>query len=96
MDVERFTLSGALRYDHATSGYGQTCVGPNSSSRTRYCTSPSDGVSYNDVTPRWGVAWDVRGNGKTAVKWNMGRYLNAATISGIYSERTRRGARSTA
>ena len=24
----RFTLSGALRYDHATSGYGETCIGP--------------------------------------------------------------------
>ena len=26
--LKRFTLSGALRYDHATSGYGETCIGP--------------------------------------------------------------------
>ena len=28
--LSRLTLNGALRYDHATSGYGETCVGPNS------------------------------------------------------------------
>jgi hypothetical protein len=82
----RFTLSGAVRYDHATSDYGETCVGPNQFVPNGYCTTPSDGVNYNDATPRWGVVWDVRGNGKTAVKWNMGKYLNAATISGIYQD----------
>jgi hypothetical protein len=83
---KRFTLSAAVRYDHATSGYGSTCVGPNQFVLTGYCTQPSNGVSYNDLTPRWGVVWDVRGDGKTSVKWNMGKYLNAATISGIYQD----------
>ena len=32
----------------------------------------SDGVNYNDITPRWGAAWDVFGTGRTSVKWNMG------------------------
>ena len=81
----RFTASYALRYDHATSGYGSTCVGPNKFVSGSYCTQATDGVNYNDLTPRWGVTWDVRGNGKTSVKWNMGKYLNAAGISGVYS-----------
>jgi hypothetical protein len=83
---KRFTLSAAVRYDHATSGYGSTCVGPNRFVLTGYCTQPSDGVRYNDLTPRWGVVWDVRGDGKTSVKWNMGKYLNAAGLSGIYQD----------
>ena len=81
----RVTASYALRYDHATSGYGSTCVGPNKFVLNPYCTPALDGVNYNDLTPRWGVVWDVRGNGKTSVKWNMGKYLNAAGISGVYS-----------
>ena len=27
--LKRLTASGALRFDHATSGYGETCIGPN-------------------------------------------------------------------
>ena len=34
--------------------------------------------SYNDLTPRVGVAWDVFGTGKTSVKINAGKYLQAA------------------
>ncbi len=31
--------------------------------------------SYKDITPRVGVAYDVFGNGKTALKFNLGKYL---------------------
>ncbi len=46
----------------------------------------TDGVSYNDFTPRWGVAWDIFGTGKTSIKWNMGKYLAGAAVSGIYAD----------
>ena len=52
----------------------------------RWCTEPSNGVNYNDITPRWGLAWDVFGNGKTSIKWNMGKYLAGATIGGLYAD----------
>ena len=35
-------------------------------------------VGYNDIDPRFGVAYDLFGNGKTALKFNLGRYLEAA------------------
>jgi hypothetical protein len=106
--LKRFTLSGALRYDHAFSSYPGTCiqgigngltqgnanepylpvqVGGGFSGQKGYCTPDNtDGVSYNDFTPRWGVAWDIFGTGKTSVKWNMGKYLSGASISGIYAD----------
>src|SRR6266853_461478 len=40
--------------------------------------------SYKDITPRIGVAYDVFGNGKTALKVNAGRYLEAAQLSNTY------------
>ena len=43
----------------------------------------TDGTSYNDLTPRGGVAYDVFGNGKTALKVNVGKYLAAADGSSI-------------
>jgi hypothetical protein len=48
--------------------------------------SPSDGVNYNNITPRWGVTWDLFGDGKTSVKYNMGKYLQGAGINGIYAD----------
>jgi hypothetical protein len=89
--LHRVTISGALRFDNARSGYGVTCLGPNylmpiqSDGSQRYCTEPADGVNYKDLTPRYGFTWDVFGTGKTALKVNGGKFLNAAAISGIYS-----------
>jgi len=88
--LNRFTLNGALRYDHAESRYGTTCIGPDLFVPTQldgtnyWCSTPAKGVRYNDITPRWGVAWDVFGTGRTAIKWNMGKYLQAATLGGLY------------
>jgi Carboxypeptidase regulatory-like domain len=82
---KRFTLSGALRYDHATSGYGSSCIGPNKFVSVGYCTDEADGVTYKDLTPRYGATYDVFGNGKTAIRFSGGKYLNAAGITGVYS-----------
>jgi hypothetical protein len=104
--LKRLTLSGAVRYDHATSNYPETCIGTGGNrlvaggnepyvpvqvggeftGQRSWCTPDTEGVSYNDFTPRWAVAWDVFGNGKTAVKFNMGKYLSGASISGIYAD----------
>jgi len=42
----------------------------------------TEGVnSYKDITPRVGASWDVFGSGKTAVKANIGKYLEGAGVS---------------
>ena len=82
--LKRLTITGSLRYDHAASNYGSTCVAADIFT-AGYCINATDGVSYNDISPRWGVAYDLFGTGRTSLKWNMGKGLNAATISGIYS-----------
>ena len=83
----RLTLSGAVRYDHSWSYYPEQQIGP-----SRWLTTPtafpqtSGVIGYNDITPRVGVAYDVFGTGKTAVKFNMGKYLEAAVNgNGNYS-----------
>jgi hypothetical protein len=83
--LNRFTLNGALRYDNARSKYNPTCVGPDVFVVEAYCTPAQDGVNFHNISPRWGVAWDVFGTGRTAIKWNMGKYVSAAGFHGIYT-----------
>jgi hypothetical protein len=84
----KVTLQGAVRYDRAWSwapaeGNGTTTTSifnpqPISFERTVSVKG------YNDITPRLGVAYDLFGNGKTALKANLGKYLQSAQVAGTY------------
>jgi hypothetical protein len=86
---DRLTLQGALRYDRAWSfspaeGNGTTDVSRFNAAPISFPYTP--GVNaYNDLTPRAGAAYDVFGNGKTAVKFNFGHYLAPATNDSRYT-----------
>ena len=87
--VGRLTLQGGLRYDRAWSW--APAEGNGTTQTSKFNPSPitfDETVSvrgYNDITPRFGVAYDLFGNGKTALKINGGKYLEAATGDVIYS-----------
>ncbi|MEO8256495.1 MAG: TonB-dependent receptor [Acidobacteriota bacterium] len=81
--LSRLTLSGALRYDHTGSFFPQQTVGPNAWVPTAVVVPQADGTHYNDLTPRAAAVYDVFGDGKTAVKFNAGKYLAAADGSSI-------------
>jgi hypothetical protein len=80
------TLQGAVRFDRAGSWFPAQQHGP-----TRFLPTPiqfpeAKGVdSYMDVTPRLGLAWDVFGNGRTALKANVGKYLEGVGTAGVYA-----------
>ena len=85
---DRLTLSGGIRYDNSWSYYPEQSIGG-----TRFLPEVtvfpySKGVEgYHDITPRMGAVYDLFGNGKTAIKFNAGRYLEAAVNdNGNYSE----------
>jgi hypothetical protein len=86
---DRLTLQGALRYDRAWSfspadGNGTTDVSQFNAAPISFPYTA--GVSaYNDITPRFGAAYDVFGNGKTAIKFNFGHYLAPATNDSRYT-----------
>jgi len=78
----RLTLQGGVRYDHLLTTYpDQFFGGPgyNASApvKIEYPSRSTQGVSWNDVSVRTGAAYDLFGNGKTALKFNIGKYMEA-------------------
>jgi hypothetical protein len=87
---DKLTLQGALRWDRAASYApveGNGTFGQTSFLNPEPITiQKTIGVNaYNDLSPRFGAAYDVFGNGKTAVKFNWGRYLAYAANDAPYT-----------
>jgi hypothetical protein len=84
----RLTLQGALRYEHARSFFPEGINGllTDSVFGGPARTLPrADGVTgYNDIAPRMGMAYDVFGNGRTAIKANLSKYWQYAANDGVY------------
>jgi hypothetical protein len=82
----RLTLQGAVRFDRARSWFPAQPEGPSRFLPAPILVPETRGVdSYKDITPRVGAAYDLRGDGKTAIKLQIGRYLEGAGVSGIYA-----------
>ena len=82
----RLTLQGALRFDRARSWFPQQQEGPSRFLPVPIVIPETTGVdSYKDITPRVGAAWDVFGTGRTALKVNVGKYLESAGATGTYA-----------
>jgi hypothetical protein len=86
---KRLTVQGAIRYDRAYSWSPESHNGTADTSRWNAAplTFPRTiSVSgYNDITTRWGAAYDLFGNGRTAIKVNVGKYLDATTNDGNFT-----------
>jgi hypothetical protein len=79
----RLTLQGALRFDRPWSWFPEVTQ-PASPFFAGATFQRADGVTgYNDLTPRMGLAYDLFGNGKTALKVNLGKYLQGASVSNL-------------
>src|SRR5262249_32913989 len=68
--------------DHSSSWYPEQVEGPTKFLPQAVVFPESKGVTgYKDITPRMGVAYDMFGNGRTAVKANLGKYLEGMGLS---------------
>jgi hypothetical protein len=81
----RMTLQGALRFDRNWSFSPEQQIGPTNFLATPITFPQTPGVTgYKDLSPRGGVAYDVFGDGKTAVKVNFGKYLEPTSNNNNY------------
>ena len=83
--LNRLTLSGGIRYEYLNQ-YADSVsrpAGPISDA----ATYPGLGCipCWHDITPRMSAAFDVFGNGRTALKASFGKYAAGSTISGTFA-----------
>ena len=81
----RLTVQGGLRYDSLISNYPDQRIGgpgwPYAPTEIFFPSRSTPGYEWKDLSPRVGLAYDLFGNGKTAIRFNIGKYLEAITAS---------------
>lgn len=87
----RLTLQGALRFEYATSGHPEQVYGPSNLAvnlQPTAITFPAGNSvwGFKDLQPRAAATLDVFGDGKTALKFNVGEYVEAIGLQGIWSQ----------
>ncbi len=83
--MSKLTLQGGLRFDRAWSWSPAQQEGPTTFLPVPLVFPETPGVdSYKDLQPRLAATYDVFGNGKTALKANVGKYLEATITASNY------------
>src|SRR5499427_4308391 len=82
--LKRATITYALRWDWFKSGYPAQQAIPGVLFPNRNTQYPaSDFINWKDLEPRFGVVYDVFGNGKTAARVTVNKYLAGLGLNGI-------------
>jgi hypothetical protein len=72
----RWTLSGGIRYDHFKNSFPEQSLEPSFFTPNRSVDFPRiDNISWHDITPKLAATYDLFGNGKTALKTTLNKYL---------------------
>jgi hypothetical protein len=78
--LKRLTVNAGLRFDYLNNRIeeqdapGGRWIGP------RHFDAIENVPNWKDLSPRLGLAYDLRGNGKTALKFTASRYVATTTV----------------
>jgi hypothetical protein len=79
--VKHLTMNLGVRLDYDNSRIPAQTYPATPLSPTRSFPAVNDAPNWWDVNPRVGLAYDLFGNGKTALKFTVGRFVQAVTTA---------------
>jgi hypothetical protein len=77
----RFTINPGLRYERFVMSIPAQSAGAGRWVPARDFAAQNDIVNWNSFSPRFGFAWDLFGDGRTAIKGGLSRYDRLAGIT---------------
>jgi hypothetical protein len=80
--LKRVTVTGGLRFDYWDGGAEPMTLGAGPWVGARSFAGTEHFPSWKDLSPRLGVAYDVFGDSKTALKASAGRFITTTSSSG--------------
>ena len=84
--VGRLTANLGLRYDRLNINFPEQTLVAGGLVPNRSITFPAlDYAGWNDLSPRLGAVYDLFGNGNTAIKGNLSRYVLAQRLTSDYT-----------
>jgi len=82
--IDRLTLNAGLRYDWFANSFPAQAIGPAPLAPARdFRFEDTAGMSLHDLNPKLSAAYDVAGDGKTALKVSLNRYVEQYTVGGV-------------
>jgi hypothetical protein len=80
----RWTLAGGVRFDAYKNHFPESSISPTFLAPNLNVSFPKiDNISWKDVTPKMGATYDLFGNGKTALKVTLNKYLEGMGTTGF-------------
>ena len=82
--LKRATISYGARYDWFKTEFPVQTLGPAQFAPTRNATFPlTSNLNWKDWEPRFGIVYDLQGNGKTALKASVNKYLQGQGLNAL-------------
>lgn len=81
--IKRLTINAGMRFDSLQGWIPEQQIPAGDFVPERNFDKVDDVLNWKDISPRLGVAYDLFGNGRTAVKAFLGRYVTFQPNSGL-------------
>lgn len=78
--LRRLTINGWIRFDHVNVAIPEQSAAASRRIGARSFPAVENVPNWNDINPRVGVAYDLFGTGKTALKASVNRYVTQAVF----------------